>query len=145
MKIIWQNNNFTLYIYKKYQEVNIKNYLKNILIIIKNKYQKKISGFYKVVIYPNDIIGMIIDFTKEDDLDFFDEIVDLDIEVSDNKNVYLEFDDPFIIDNNYKLFQYKNKFYLNIDNLTINDYYKFIEFSKLKYGDETGIISKKNN
>ena len=30
------NNNFTLYIYKKYQEVNIKNYLKNILIIIKN-------------------------------------------------------------------------------------------------------------
>lgn len=140
MKIIWKGNDFTLFLYKKYEESNIKKNLKEILIKIRKKYYKKISGFYNVTIYPNDLIGMIIDFKKEDNFDFFSDITDLDINISKDKNIYLEFDNPCLINKDQKVYFYKEKYYLDLNKLKKEEYYKFLEFSKIRYGKEISNI-----
>lgn len=142
MKIIWRDNDFTLFILNKYDDLNLKKYVKDVLVKIKKRFARKISGFYNVTVYKNDVVGLILDFEKDDNYDFFSDIIDLNISVFENSDMYLEFDNPHLIDRKYFVYYVDDKYYLNVNDLTLLEFLKFIEFSEIKYGDNFTIVNK---
>ena len=137
MKIIFNDDNFTLYLTKAItlELENIKENIKKTLMKIKKRYKKNISGFYKVKIYINKKYGSILEFIKEDDLELFKDIIDLKLTINEKAPIYLEIEDPLQINNLKKIYILNNKYYVDIDKLTKKELYKLIEFSKIIYGE----------
>ena len=122
---------------------------KKIFITLKQKYGMSINGYYNVKLYRNEFYGIILDI-KVDDMDyldyrdFFDNQVEMNIEILDTEILY-EIDDFFFLENlkNVDLYSYHNKIYLSLkDKLDDNDFFKLIEFSKLVYGLKASKILK---
>ena len=121
----------------------IKNYLKNIFLKLKEEYSFSISGLYLVVIYE-DINNTIIEIESESDdiYDYYDE-VDMHLMIENTICLY-EIEDVFFKIRNlnkYKIFKYLNKYYLKleekIDKVSLG---KLYEFSKLKYKNTKSIL-----
>lgn len=137
MKIIFNSDNFTLYLTKgiTLELENIKENIKKILMKIKKRYKKNISGFYKVKIYINKNYGSILEFIKEDDLELFKDIIDLKLTINEKAQIYLQIEDPLEIKNLKKIYTSNNKYYVDIDKITKKELYQLIEFSKIIYGE----------
>lgn len=114
---------------------NINGYVKELIIKLKRKYRKKISGLYKANIYINKNYGIIIDLIKEEDIDFFSDMVDLKIILHENEEMYLSFDDYFLLKQK-KIFFLNNKYYININSLNKKELLKMYEFCNIIYGDQ---------
>ena len=133
MKVDIKNDNFIIYVNKYLINYDMKNRkdieenIKDLLIRIRKIYKIKLSGYYKIKIYQNDLYGLIFECIKEDDLDFFPDFCDLKI------NILLESDDFFIFNNNKKTYKKGNKFYINIKDLNELEIIKLSEFCKIKY------------
>jgi len=145
MKYIENNNNFTLFIPNKQIENidNLKKYIKEITKKLKRKYLKDISGIYDVKVFSNKKIGLILDFYKEEDFDFLKDIIDLNVKVYEDQDIYLEFDDIFILESFNNIYFNKNKFYIDANNLNNKNFLKLIEFSDFIYAEKLQKI--KNN
>lgn len=144
MKLINEKNKLTIITNKQYNKENIKDYLKETLLKIKKKYNKKISGFYDVIIYKNNKVGMIIELEKDENINIYSDIIDINIKYSKTK-IYLEFDNPCIIDNKLKqnIKIYKNKYYIDTEKISNSDYIKLLEFTNLIYGKKLNNIEQK--
>ena len=121
----------------------IKNYLKNIFLKLKEEYSFSISGLYLVVIYK-DINNTIIEIESESDdiYDYYDE-VDMHLMIENTICLY-EIEDVFFKIRNlnkYKIFKYLNKYYLKleekIDKISLG---KLYEFGKLEYKNTKSIL-----
>lgn len=136
MKIITNNDDFTLFVVNKFMTDtdDIKKYLKDIIIKLKKRNKKEFSGFYNVQVYVNKKFGMIFEFFKEDSFDFFQDVVDLDITVHDNAKVFLEFDDLFLVNDFHDIYSYNNKYYIDIDKTSRLKFYSLLEFSDFVFG-----------
>ena len=136
MKIITNNDDFTLFVVNKFMTDtdDIKKYLKDIIIKLKKRNKKEFSGVYNVQVYVNKKFGMIFEFFKEDSFDFFQDVVDLDITVHDNAKVFLEFDDLFLVNDFHDIYSYNNKYYIDIDKTSRLKFYSLLEFSDFVFG-----------
>lgn len=139
MKVDIKNDNFIIYVNKYLINYDMKNRkdieenIKDLLIRIRKIYKIKLSGYYKIKIYQNDLYGLIFECIKEDDLDFFPDFCDLKINILYDSKILLESDDFFIFNNNKKTYKKGNKFYINIKNLNELEIIKLSEFCKIKY------------
>lgn len=139
MKVDIKNDNFIIYVNKYLINYDIKNRkdieenIKDLLIRIRKIYKIKLSGYYKIKIYQNDLYGLIFECIKEDDLDFFPDFCDLKINILYDSKILLESDDFFIFNNNKKTYKKGNKFYINIKDLNELEIIKLSEFCKIKY------------
>ena len=73
MRIITNNDGFTLFVVDKIMKdtEEIKKYLKDIVIKLKKRSKREVSGFYDVEVYVNKKFGMIFDFLRKIVLIFF--------------------------------------------------------------------------
>lgn len=139
MKVDIKNDNFIIYVNKYLINYDMKNRkdieenIKDLLIRIRKIYKIKLSGYYKIKVYQNDLYGLIFECIKEDDLDFFSDFCDLKINILYDSKILLESDDFFIFNNNKKTYKKGNKFYINIKDLNELEIIKLSEFCKIKY------------
>ena len=139
MKVDIKNDNFIIYVNKYLINYDMKNRkdieenIKDLLIRIRKIYKIKLSGYYKIKIYQNDLYWLIFECIKEDDLDFFPDFCDLKINILYDSKILLESDDFFIFNNNKKTYKKGNKFYINIKDLNELEIIKLSEFCKIKY------------
>ena len=142
MKIVYNGDNFTLFILGKYSVdiATIKKDIKDNILKLKKRYRKSISGFYDVKVYINDKIGMILDFNKEDDLEFFKDVIDVNVVVCENSNIFLKLNELFLFEKMDKLFYLGNDYYINVDDISLNEFYNVLEFSEFIYGDKLDSI-----
>jgi len=139
LKVDIKNDNFIIYVNKHLINYDMKNRkdieenIKDLLIKIRKIYKIKLSGYYKIKIYQNDLYGLIFECIKEDDLDFFPDFCDLKINILYDSKILLESDDFFIFNNNKKTYKKGNKFYINIKDLNELEIIKLSEFCKIKY------------
>lgn len=139
MKVDIKNDNFIIYVNKHLINYDMKNRkdieenIKDLLIRIRKIYKIKLSGYYKIKIYQNDLYGLIFECIKEEDLDFFPDFCDLKINILYDSKILLESDDFFIFNNNKKTYKKGNKFYINIKDLNELEIIKLSEFCKIKY------------
>lgn len=139
MKVDIKNDNFIIYVNKYLINYDMKNRkdieenIKDLLIRIRKIYKIKLSGYYKIKVYQNDLYGLIFDCVKEDDLDFFPDLCDLKVNILYDSKILLESDDFFIFNNNKKTHKKGNKFYINIKDLNELEIIKLSEFCKIKY------------
>ena len=140
MKIVSSTDKITVYMYKIETIDNINDYMKKLILKLKRKYHINICGFYKVNIYKNDKIGMIIDLLKEDDIDFFTDLVDLNIKVYENSDMYFEFNDYFLLEKK-NICVINNCYYVDINSLSKKEILSMIEFCKIIYGEAVNKLS----
>ena len=135
MKIIFDGDCFTVFVLRKDNIVDMTKYMKNLVLKLRKKYRKDISGFYKVDVYLNEKIGLIAHFFKEDELEFFRDIIDLKVTVFEDACVFLEFDDYFLLcDKN--VYFWKGKYYIDLDDVSLDEFYGVVEFCKFVFGYE---------
>ena len=146
MKVINNENDFTIFVTNKEigNKDNLKDDIKKLLIKLKQKYKLSMSGFYKANVYLNKKLS-IIDFVKEDDLDFFKDIIDLDVNVYEDAVIYLKFKDIFITNKFDNIYYYKNNYYINICDVSDKEFYKVIEHTLYVYGKQLEQIKNKLN
>ena len=135
MKIVSSDDKTTIYIYRNEIIDNINDYMKKLILRLKRKYHIDIYGFYKVNVYKNNKIGMIIDLLKEDDIDFFTDLVDLKIKVYEDSSMYLKFNDYFF-EEKKSIYVINNNYYVDINKLSKKELLSMIEFCKIIYGEE---------
>ena len=122
---IIDDNNFKLYVNNKYisfsydDEDELYESLKNILITLKKKYAFNIYGFYEVNIYQIKEVCTILIFEQKDDSMLY-KTVDLKIIKNSLKDVYLKFDDYFLIQNYDNIKYFNNNYYINAENIKDN-------------------------
>lgn len=145
MKFTSDGDNFSLLIFD-FKDINIdeiKKYIKDLVYKLKKVYKKKISGFYNVNVFMNDKIGMILDFSREDDFDFFRDVVDLNVIVNKDSEIYLRFSDLFLINNFDNVYFLDDYFYVDVSSISLKEFYNVLEDSKFIYGKRLDILKKK--
>lgn len=141
MKFVSSDDTITIYIYKNEVIDDINDYMKKLILRLKRKFHIDIFGFYQANIYKNNKIGMIIDLLKEDDIEFFTDLVDLKIKVYENSNMYLKFNDYFFSEKK-KVYVINGNYYINIDEVSKKDFLSMIEFGSIIYGEELAKVKK---
>ena len=141
MKIISNGDKLSVFVIdnKDIDLDNLDMYMKELIIKLRRKYRKDIYGFYKVDVYVKDKIGMIIDFTLEEEIDFFRDLVDLKVVVHEEADVFLKFSDYFLFDKK-KVYFFEGEYYVDIDDLSDEEFLEKLEFCKVIYGEELSDI-----
>ena len=141
MKIISNGDKLSVFVIdnKDIDLDNLDMYMKELIIKLRRKYRKDIYGFYKVDVYVKDKIGMIIDFTLEEEIDFFRDLVDLKVVVHEEADVFLKFSDYFLFDTK-KVYFFEGEYYVDIDDLSDEEFLEKLEFCKVIYGEELSDI-----
>ena len=141
MKIISNGDKLSVFVIDN-KDIDLNNldmYMKELIIKLRRKYRKDIYGFYKVDVYVKDKIGMIIDFTLEEEIDFFRDLVDLKVVVHEEADVFLKFSDYFLFDKK-KVYFFEGEYYVDIDDLSDEEFLEKLEFCKVIYGEELSDI-----
>jgi len=140
-------NNITVYLNNEYLKKinfdlknNVEQQFKKLFIKIKNIYNIEMSGYYEVIVYINDIYGMIIEIEKDNDeyIKLFGDTVDMKITFKFDSSIFYKLDEYKNFDiNNYNLYYYNDNFYIELnDKINYINYLNLIENSDIIYGDE---------
>lgn len=107
--------------------------IKEIIVLIKKRYNLKIKGLYRVKVYPSKV-GVLLYVLLLDEDNYSNLDLELRIVIIFNKDIYLKVDDSsFLIDNSLP-YIYKDSYYINIDDIDIID--KYIEYGSIVLEDE---------
>lgn len=144
MKIVSNDDNYIIYVLANdLDDINLKDYVKKIILKVKDKLVRYISGFYEVEVYLNDFYGVIIEMFKKSDFDFFKDFIELDININENSTMYFEFEDYFTILNKKDIYFHNNKYYVNINKLNSKELLKMSEYGRIIYGNKLNEIESK--
>jgi len=145
VKIKIENNNLLMYINNPdlTTKEEIEDYIKELIFRLRKKQKRNVSGFYNVDVYQNNHFGVIIEMQKEDDLDFFPDIIDLKINIKYNANLYVKVEDYFLIKDKEKVYYYKHNYYTDINYLENKELIKLSDFFTIIYGKELEKIKSK--
>lgn len=136
MRVINKNDRISIFIIDKdsIDRDNINDYMKGLILKLKRKYKKDICGFYIGHVYSYKF-GILVELVKEDDLDFFGDMLDLKIIIHDDEDVFLRFDDYFLL-NNKCIYVFKSKYYVNIRDISYSEFLGICEFCEFVFGEE---------
>lgn len=144
---IIDNNNFKVYVNTMYMEFNYEDddelyeSLKKVLINIRKKYAYNIYGFYEVNIYNIKKIATILYFRKEDDEDSVYKTVDLKIIRNLLDNVYLKFEDYYLIEKYKSIRYFENNYYIKASELKERDINRLVEHFEIVIDERLNDIS----
>lgn len=127
-------NNFYFQEINFSKKIEIISIIKDLISKIDKRYQLNLNGFYKIKVYPNQKLGVFLDIIKIDDNEFSSG-ADFRIVVYPEAKFFLETDNYEILDVKVKKRFYKNKFYIDIDD--ISDLNLLSDFGNIVYGDST--------
>ena len=133
-------NSYKIFLNSLYiKNLNIKSkealidYVKNFLM--KKKQFLNLKGFYKVIVYVKEKIGLFLDIIKIEDSSFFNTL---------DREVYYETEDYFLIENAKNIFYKSKYYYCPVDeNFTFD--YKKLEFGRFIFGNEITNLLKDIN
>ena len=118
---VYYNNNFDIFLNNKYlsgldlsNKDDVISYIKN--FFLNNKRKFNLCGFYKVLVYCHEMIGIFINLIKIEDC-YNNDNIDLRFVVNLNSDIYFKTDDYFIIRDCNSIRYYNGYFYCLIDNL----------------------------
>lgn len=149
MKYIQYDEDFTLYLNTLYlgkinldDSEDISEYVKEVLIQLKDYYRIKLQGFYKIYVYVNKLYGMIMDIKKIEDYDDFGiDNIDLKIILKKNSEMFLKTDNYDFVKDRDCFFMKGNYYYINIESIS-KEYIHYVEFFDIIYKDIDKIISE---
>ena len=130
-------------------EQYLHDYFKKLFQKLKKDYQIDISGYYSITLYQDNVYGIIMDIRKEfaDYFDYFDNQVDMKIDINKDYSFLYKLDRHSLLDSNIfpylNLYTYKNEIY-GRPKKTINQYLlgNLIENSIIVYGKDSMEIIK---
>lgn len=102
-----------------------------------------IKLYDNIVLYEDEILGTILELTKENDSYFT--TFDMNISLSKEKSFLLKIEENADIDIKKDIYKYKNNYYMQIKE---NDFIKIgrlLEYSKIIYGSIVKKIKKTKN
>ncbi len=114
------------------KKIEIISIIKDLISKIDKRYQLNLNGFYKIKVYPNQKLGVFLDIIKIDDNEFSSG-ADFRIVIYQEAKFFLETDNYEILDKKVDKRIYKNKFYIDIDD--ISDFNLLSDFCNIVYGD----------
>ncbi len=131
----------------------LENSFRNIFIRLRDLYDIDIQGYFKVDIYKDKYIGVVVDIKKED-MEYFDYLdgqIDMHISIHNDEVILFEVNDLYSFYKNLidkiSYYIYHDKFYIKVNNV-LTDFEKsnLLEFSNsILYGSKTKYILQKNN
>lgn len=112
---------------------DLEDYFKDLILNLKNVYNINISGFYNISVYIDEIYGMVLELVNEE-IDYYINTSQIEMRIIPEHTTFLyELDDPVMILNS-SLYQYKDRYYLKINNnISYSDYLYVLENSKIVY------------
>ena len=146
MKLKIIDDKLIYYINKKCIDFDTENkesfekYIKELVLNIKKIYGYKLSGAYNVHIFENKNYGLIIEFIKKDELNFFPDLIDLKLSIFYDSEIYLKLEDYFLIKKYKNIYYDDDFFYINLDETYKKDLLNLSEFSDFIYGDNLSEI-----
>lgn len=150
MKLLVNGDNIIVFLSKKrlkedsFEDEEVKDFLKKIILKLKNYYLLELCGYYNVIVHLDRNYGAILEFEKEnlEYFDYYEGQIDLNVKVNYEKFLY-EVDDYNYFDNKYKFYKNKDKFYLTLDNISEIELGQILEYSKIIYGEKALSIEEK--
>lgn len=128
----------------------LENYFRSLFQQLKNNYQINISGYYHITLYQDSIYGVIMYIEKEftDYFDYFDNQVDMKIDIAKDSVILYELDNFSILSKQdydfLNIYYYDNKIYIKPKKvITQMQLGKVIENCNIVYGDLCKQILKK--
>ena len=110
---------------KNYENITSEKNLKELLYIIRKRYNINIYGFYDIKIYEVNNIIKIIHFIKKDDDEFYRKIIDLNI-LKYKKNIDIVIDDFTLISD------YEKTQNIKLDNISKREILRLCEHYDVK-------------
>lgn len=145
MKLIFKDNKIIVFLNKpvKLKEIKSEDYFKKLFINIKNKYNLKLNGYYKINVFVDKFYGSIIEIENEE-IDYYDYFNQIDMEIKVINSTFL-----YQINYDYltkdilekvNIYKIKDKLYIKILEQDILN--KIIEYSKIIYDESAKEILK---
>ena len=145
MKLIFKDNKIIVFLNKpvKLKEIKSEDYFKKLFINIKNKYNLKLNGYYKIYVFVDKFYGSIIEIENEE-LDYYGYFNQIDMEIKVINSTFL-----YQINYDYltkdilekvNIYKIKDKLYIKILEQDILN--KIIEYSKIIYDESAKEILK---
>lgn len=145
MKLIFKDNKIIVFLNKpvKLKEIKSEDYFKKLFINVKNKYNLKLNGYYKINVFVDKFYGSIIEIENEE-LDYYDYFNQIDMEIKVINSTFL-----YQINYDYltkdilekvNIYKIKDKLYIKILEQDILN--KIIEYSKIIYDESAKEILK---
>lgn len=131
--------------------LELENKFRDIFLRLKKLYNIDIEGYYKIDIYVDNFIGVIVDIEREDFeyFEYSDNQVDMHISIHNNEFILIEIDDIYVLPDKFLekvlYYNYDNKFYINIiEPLSVSERAEILEISNsILYGSLAKYIIKK--
>jgi hypothetical protein len=148
---VYNKTHFSVFLNKHYLKdinfnkmVNIELFLKKIIINLNKYYNLNMEGYYNVLIYVNNLYGIVIELMKIDDdyIKLFNKKIDMKITFNLDSIFLFKLNDYFLLNelkiSKKEIYYYENNFYLNILNKEINELLmmKLLEHTEIIYGDK---------
>lgn len=145
MKLTFKDNKIVVFLNKpiKLKEIKSEDYFRKLFINIKNKYNLKLNGYYKINVYMDKFFGSVIEIENQE-IDYYDYFNQIDMEIKVIMNTFLyevnyEYINKSILDK-IIIYKLKDKLYIKIlDESVLN---RIIEYSKIIYDNSAKIILK---
>ena len=136
MKVESMEDGFRIFVQNNYfdkidwdNKDKISEQVKNVFFMIKKNYHISIKGLYRVKVYPNKL-GVLIIAIKLDNESYGSSEFDLRIIVFFDKEIYLKFDDCYLLDKLKLSYFYKDDYFVNIND--VSDIINFMNNHHLK-------------
>lgn len=152
---VFNLNNIVFYLSKEYLnrihfkiDVDVEKEFKKLFIELKNIFNLELNGYYEVVVYINDLYGIIIEMEKDDDeyIKIFGDTLDMKITFKFDCEILYKIDNIDFIDfSKYNLYYNNNNLYISIKDNYLpkrNEYLNLLENSNLIYGIELKKIKR---
>ncbi|MGN0974278.1 MAG: hypothetical protein ACI4OT_05995 [Bacilli bacterium] len=147
MKLIQYDEEYIIYLNNLYiKEISLDNseeiseYIKKLLLKLKDYYNIELSGFYRIYVYTNKLYGIIMEIIKVEDYDDFGiDNIDLKIILKKNSELLLKTENYDLVKDIDCFFVKDGFYYINIENID-KDYIHYVEFFDIIYKDVDKII-----
>ncbi len=117
----------------------VEDYFRKIILILRKHYNIKLEGEYEILIYSNNVYGIIIELFKVRENKKINNIIDMKMMFNINSTFIYAVNDYDYMNNlgdNIDKYYYKNKYYCTINQADDIDMSKFLEYSYIVYGDK---------
>ena len=136
-------NQFMIYINNQYfasldwnNKEEITKNVKNLILKLNRIYHLELSGFYKMTIYLNQKVGMMIELYKLEDFGIEIKTIDLRITIYLNSEIWVAVKDWEIIKESSQIYYYDDYYYSDIANFKDEKLLEITEWGNFIYGDE---------
>lgn len=142
-------NQFAIYISNRYfasldwnNKEEITKNVKKIVLKLNQIYHLQLSGFYKMSIYLNKKIGMMIEMHKLEDFGVEIKTIDLRITIYLNSEIWIMVKDWEWIKESTQIYYHEGYYYCNIEDFEDETLLKMTDWGNFIYGEEIDQIKR---